>query len=356
MRFHIVSLPHTQVTRAYSWCAYTDKVRKFCDMMWSLGHEVYLYAGEDCEADVTELVTCVTKEEQAAWWPDWNPETDYWPDGWRVDAPWWTTMNSRAIEAIQERLEPKDFICIIAGYCQQSVADAFPKNIAVEWGIGYEGFFSKYRVFESYAWMHWLYGKRNIVNGVFYDTVIPNFFDPDDFPIWRRGHDDYLLYIGRLVERKGLEVVKEVVKNSDLPLKVAGQGDRRLLDGIDYEDLGVVAPLQRNRLMAGAMAVLVPTYYIEPFGGVAVEAQLCGTPVITTDFGAFSETVVHGETGFRCHTLHEFVTAVDKCETLRSGDIRRHAERYLTTNVRYEYEEHFERLLGLYKKGWYELG
>ena len=44
MRFHVVSLPHTQTTRAYSHCAYTEKVRKFCDMM-SVNHEVFLYSG-----------------------------------------------------------------------------------------------------------------------------------------------------------------------------------------------------------------------------------------------------------------------------------------------------------------------
>ncbi len=44
---------------------------------------------------------------------------------------------------------------------------------------------------------------------------------------------------------------------------------------------------ERLALLGNAKSVLMPTYYLEPFGGVHVEAQLCDTPVITTDWSAF---------------------------------------------------------------------
>ena len=50
IRFHLVSLPHTNTTEAFSSCAFTEKVRKFAAMMKGLGHEVILYAGEFNEA------------------------------------------------------------------------------------------------------------------------------------------------------------------------------------------------------------------------------------------------------------------------------------------------------------------
>ena len=51
-------------------------------------------------------------------------------------------------------------------------------------------------------------------------------------------------------------------------------------------DLGV--PVQ---LFANAKCTLMPSKYAEPFGFVALESMLSGTPVITTDYGAFPETV-----------------------------------------------------------------
>lgn len=63
MRFHVINLPHTQTTKDFINCAYTEKVRRFCNMMKSLDHTVYLYAGDQNEAEVDELITCITEED-----------------------------------------------------------------------------------------------------------------------------------------------------------------------------------------------------------------------------------------------------------------------------------------------------
>lgn len=70
MTFHVVSLPHTQTTMEYEACAYTSKTRKFCNMMKSLGHKVYLYASEENEANVDELITIAPKDDQQKWFGD----------------------------------------------------------------------------------------------------------------------------------------------------------------------------------------------------------------------------------------------------------------------------------------------
>lgn len=350
--FHVVSLPHTQTTAEFTHCAYTQKVRKFCNMMTDLGHKVILYASEENEARVSELVTVITKEKQQELFGNNDHTKNFFNITWDMYDPAWVHMNANTIKAMAERIQPRDFICIIGGWCQKIIADAFPNNFAVEYGIGYTGPFSKYRVFESYAHMHYVHGLQNDDNGNFYDTVVPNYYDAEEFP-FAENTDDYYLFMGRLIDRKGWRIAQEVCEKLGKRLILAGQGE---FSGYG-EHIGVVGVEKRGELMSRAKAVFVPTTYIEPFGGVHAEALLCGTPVITTNFGVFTETVVNGENGYRCDVFRDFVAAVkstEKFSVAKRRKIRAAAQkRFSTTHVRDEYQAYFERLYDLWGDGWY---
>lgn len=349
MRFHVVSLPHTNTTEAFCVCAYTEKVRKFCKMMHRLGHTVYLYAGGQNAAECYEWVTCATEDERRAAVGDKH----YVEASFDWNLPHWQKFNANAIEAMKTRVQPQDFICLIGGVAQKQIADAFPHHQVVEFGIGYGGTFAKYKVWESYAWMHTCYGASvndpHTLDGRWFDAVIPNSFEPEAFP-FRAKKDDYFLFIGRMVDRKGVHIAADVCERLRVPLILAGIGTPPKYG----QHVGVVGPEARGKLMAGAAAVFVPTLYIEPFGGVAVEAMLCGTPVITTDWGAFTETVVRGVSGFRCRTLREFVSAAKLVNTLDPHKIRDYAmKRYTLDVVGKQYERYFTRLGTLWGEGWY---
>jgi glycosyltransferase involved in cell wall biosynthesis len=83
---------------------------------------------------------------------------------------------------------------------------------------------------------------------------------------------------------------------------------------------------------------------------------MTGTPVITTDWGAFTETVADGVTGFRCRTFGEFVQAVQDAPTLDRSVIRERAlDTYSLEATAPKYERYFRRLLTLWVDGWYAI-
>lgn len=350
--FHVVGLPHTQTTKEYTHCAYTQKVRKFCNMMSSLGHDVYLYSSEDNEAIVKEHVCVITKDKQHDIFGETQRPNDFFNITWGVYDPGWVEMNKNAIVEIAQRIKPRDFICIISGICQEVIARAFPDNMSVEYGIGYLGTFARYRVFESYAHMHYVHGQDRDDNGSFYDTVIPNYYDIEEFP-FSEMTDNYYVYLGRLIDRKGWRIAQEVCQKLNKRLIVAGQGT---FSGYG-EYRGVIGVRERAELLSNAKAVFVPSTYLEPFGGVHAESLLCGTPVITTNFGVFSETVTNGKNGYRCDTFSDFIAAVHATEHIsnaKRASIQRAAQkRYSTAAVAKQYEEYFHRLYNLWGDGWY---
>lgn len=357
-RLHVVGLPHTSLTDAFTACAFTERVRKFCSMMTGRGHEVYLYAGPESEAEVAEHIPCMSEPERQA-----IVGTGHFVHAsFDYNLPHWRLFNARAIAAMRGRIDLHDFICVIGGLAHKEIADAFPNHVTVEFSIGYGGTFSPWRIWESYAWMHTCYGSANrnpnAIDGRWFDDVIPGSFDPDQFPFRHaRDKDDYFLYMGRLTERKGFGIAVDVCRRMGKRLVIAGQGDAP-----DFgEYVGVVGAEQRGELMAGARAVFVPTIYIEPFGNVAVEAQLCGTPVICSDWGAMTETVEQGVTGYRCRTLGEFMEAVTIIDAGQGPDAtaaemrRRAIEKYSTASVAGRYEKAFTRLDQLWREGWNEI-
>jgi len=351
MRFHVVSLPHTQTTDQFPACAFTEKVRNFCVMMMNLGHEVFLYSGEHNTTPCTEHIPCLTETEQIIACGGRH----YTQAVFDPKLPHWVTLNGNAIAGIARRIQERDFICVITGWINKPLADAFPNHMTVEFGIGYAGSFAKYRVWESYAWMHTCYGataqEPAKADGIWYDEVIPGYFDVDNFPFNDR-KEDYFFFIGRLIDRKGWRIAEEVCKHLGKRLVVAGTGDEPTYG----EYVGAVTPQQRNEWMRNAQAVFVPTIYVEPFGNVAVEAQACGTPVICTDWGAFTETVVQGVTGYRCRTFQHFVDAAMLVRYLDPWTIRKHAwDHYSLQVISQKYQTYFERLMTLWDKGWYQL-
>jgi len=369
MRFHVCALPHTSTHKEdHPACAYTQKVRLFCTMMLSLGHEVYHYGGEGSEVDCTEHVDIITKSERDDIWGDKDYSKDLYDLKWDPKEAYWIMSNRRMIRAIQARVkDEKDFLCLISGWPQESIIKAFPRLTSVEFAVGYKGIVAKYCAFESSAWMHHVYGRYQWDQGRHYDAIIPNYYDPADFPAIENPTNDYFAFVGRMNPDKGPAIAADVCAEIGSQLKIAGQGIWKRENHIYYGNaglqikgagqhvhhVGVVGPKEKVALMGNARALFALTQYIGPFEGVAAESMLLGTPVIVSDFGAFTETVEDGVDGFRCRTVGEIIWAAQNVHTMDRSKIRERAlARFSIDVVRYQFENWFKQLLGLWGEGW----
>jgi len=160
--------------------------------------------------------------------------------------------------------------------------------------------------------------------------VIHHGIDVADVPVGDGLGDDrgrYLLFLGRMSPDKGVLEAIEIARAAGHRLLVAAK--MRSADEIAFyrdvvasrfggsiEYVGEVRGADKDRLIGAATALLNPIQWPEPFGLVMIEALAAGTPVISTRWGAASEIVEHGRTGFLSDDPDALVRAVRSVERL----------------------------------------
>ena len=323
-------------------------------MMVAKGYEVIEYSNAGSESQASEHVEILDNDEFNRLYGN-REETSFYGDVARVGSEGHTLFETKLIPRLQSRLKPRDIICHPFGHAHSRLLDIFPNNHHVETGIGYPTTMEKaFHVYESYAWMHYHQGKEGR-SGVSYEWVIPNYFDVLD---WDFSHKsgDYLAFLGRICQLKGLDTIREIAERSKWPIILHGQGDPDAWSHPNIIYKGPISGRARSDFLRGARAALMPTVFTEPFGGSGVEAMLCGTPLIAVDYGAFTETIVDGVTGFRCHTLGDWLKAIDDVDKLDRRRVAESARNRFNLDVcGAKYDRVFGDLNDLYDKGWYTM-
>jgi glycosyltransferase involved in cell wall biosynthesis len=161
--------------------------------------------------------------------------------------------------------------------------------------------------------------------------LIPHGVEVDSFPLGA-GDGGYLLFLGRMIEDKGPREAIEIARAAGMPLILAGPAEDGFgelvgarIDGDQVTYVGRVAPPERNRLLAGAAALVYPLLYPEPFGLVPVEAMACGTPVLAPRIGAVPELVEPGLTGYLASSWEGLAAMVPAALRLNRRVIRARA-------------------------------
>lgn len=118
--------------------------------------------------------------------------------------------------------------------------------------------------------------------------------------------NDYLLFLGRITQYKGLKFLYEAVNMLDdipnIKVVVAGSGNDEVLRQMKIDERFVVLNrfIENNELVGlirGSRAVICP-YIAASQSGLVQTAMPFGKPVVATKVGAFTEIIKDGENGY----------------------------------------------------------
>ena len=360
-------------------CAFDQRVWKSGAMWTDLGYEVVYYGHKDSQVPCTVHVPVT--EDAVLLKTYGRDDYNFVPDH-KVNDYAFQWFHRKAEAELRQRVNKDDLVLAFYGQGHKALCDRIadlPVHI-IEPSIGYPAPFSQNRVYQSVGYMNFIRGqgahayrlqerfpdKFDKINIEPYnvqseneprwnDTVIPNFFNVDDFE-YNEDREDWMCYIGRIHQCKGLEIVFDLAEATDTHIKVAGPGDINKI-GLrvpkQIEFLGIADREMRKHLLKYAKALLCPSLYLEPFLGIHIEAGFPGCPIIPTDFGAPQEYCIDGVTGFRCMNMDDFMYAVRNLNKINSADCRKHALQFTMNRAAISYHEYFHRVLRNAVSGWH---
>jgi glycosyltransferase involved in cell wall biosynthesis len=301
------------------------------------GHDVTLFATGDS----------TTKAKLHATYPHgyWHDE-NMWP---------WELYEMLNLAAAVERARDFDIIHYEAAYYPMSLAFARLSPTPIVQTLHHSPSEAETRLWSRYPEAPFVAISKEqgrLLNGLNVVDVVLHGIDTDNF-VFRAKPDDYLLFLGRFTEGKGVLQAIEIAKRVGLRLilaaaeddyyreKVAPHVDGRLI--VYHGEADYPAKV---KLYGGARALLYPIQAREPFGLVLAEAMACGTPVAALDRGAVREIVDDGVTGLVFENLEQMANELPRVFDLDRRRVRQRAvERFGIDRMVHEYVAVYERLV-----------
>jgi glycosyltransferase involved in cell wall biosynthesis len=168
----------------------------------------------------------------------------------------------------------------------------------------------------------------------------------------------YFAFLGRIAPEKGVDRAISIARKCGVPLRIAAKVDkvdreyfnekiRSLLDDSSAAYIGEITDAEKSEFLSGAIALLVPIDWPEPFGLVMIEAMACGTPVIAFNRGSVREIVDDGLTGIIVEDEEGAIGAFDRLSQLSREKIRQQFEqRFTARRMALEYIDAYRTLMG----------
>ena len=281
-----------------------------------LGHDVTLFATADSK----------TRANLVALYPHgyWHDE-HMWP---------WELYEMLNLAAAVERAREFDIIHYEAAYYPMSLAFARLSPTPIVQTLHHSPSQAEVKL-----WLHYPEApfvaisneQARLLQGLNVVATVLHGIDTDNFT-FREKPDDYLLFLGRFTEGKGVLQAIEIAKRTGLKLVLAAAEDDYYrekvaphVDGRHIVYYGEADFAAKVRLYGGARALIYPIQSREPFGLVLAEAMACGTPVAALDKGAVREVVDDGVTGLVFDDLEQMANELPRVFDLDRRRVREHA-------------------------------
>ena len=167
----------------------------------------------------------------------------------------------------------------------------------------------------------------------------------------------YLAVLGRIAPEKGVDRAIRIAIRCGIPLKIAAKVDRTdqeyydslikpMMDHPLVEFIGEIGDHEKADFLSGAIGLLLPIDWPEPFGLVMIEAMACGTPVIAYNRGSVPEIIEDGKTGFIVEDEISAVADVGRLAELDRQAIRKHfEERFTARRMAQDYVKTYQGMI-----------
>jgi len=280
-----------------------------------------------------------------------------YPHGyWHDEHMWpWELYEMLNLAAAVERADEFDIIHYEAAYYPMSLAFARLSPTPIVQTLHHSPSAAEVKLWSRYPEAPFvaisqeqarLLAGLNIVDTVLHGIDTTNFR-------FQEKPDDYLLFLGRFTEGKGVLQAIEIAKRVGMRLILAAAEDDYYrekvaphVDGRHIVYFGEANFDAKVKLYGGARALLYPIQSREPFGLVLAEAMACGTPVAALDKGAVREVVDDGVTGAVFENLEQMSNELPRVFDLDRRRVRERAvARFGAERMVDEYVTVYERIV-----------
>ena len=350
MRIHIVGVARNPSTPNIAVDPYARASYWLTTLLYRKGIEVYYYGYESSTVECTQKFSIVDNNFHKQYFVT-EFENNHWVDPQEAQDIF--TIN--AYNTLLNNIKEGDIIACMWSNQITKLKELQQYGVkVVDAHIGHLSFMgADYNVFTSTANQHFIYGRFGLNECRWNDVVIPPPCDSIDEFEYSEEKEDYILYLARLIEQKGIHIFIDIAKHyPNRRFVIAGQGDIsyfNLPPNVEY--VGYAHLEDRKKLLSKAQAVVSATYYIEPFGLTTIEANLSGTPVITTPWGGYVDNVIEGVTGFKCSHFSDFIKAIDNLDKIDPKKCREFGKQFTAEVIVDSYIKYFNKIN---KSNWYE--